>query len=172
MSSFPKRSSAAVTSRAAAASLVMSVSNAHASPPSSLIIFTVVSAEPRSRSATHTRAPSRASTTAVARPLPIVCPGVWPPPTTIAALPSTRLAITRLPAASLSDRSARQRNRYNQTARESGAALVRPKSMKHKVVSVLGLVALLAGSVGVAAAAPAHGGGHGAGAFHGSAPAH
>ena len=48
---------------------------------------------------------------------------------------------------------------------------MRPKHMKHKLVSVLGLVALLVGSVGVAAAAPAHGG-HGAGAFHGAAPAH
>src|SRR3954451_4468144 len=49
----------------------------------------VSSAELRSRSTTRTRAPSRANSNAVARPLPIVSPGVCPPPTTTAVFPSS-----------------------------------------------------------------------------------
>ena len=56
---------------------------------------------------------------------------------------------------------------------ESVETAVRHKGMK-KLVSVLSLVALLAGSAGIVAAAPAHGGGSGGfhggggGGFHGS----
>ncbi len=46
-------------------------------------------AEARSRSTTRTFAPSRARRRAVARPLPMVSPGVCPPPTRMATLPST-----------------------------------------------------------------------------------
>ena len=45
----------------------------------------------------RTRAPSRASRIAVARPLPMVSPGVCPPPMTSATLPSTRPAMTAPP---------------------------------------------------------------------------
>ena len=38
-------------------------------------------------------APSRANRIAVARPLPMVSPGVWPAPTTMAFLPSNRMVI-------------------------------------------------------------------------------
>src|SRR5262249_10028272 len=47
----------------------------------------VSSAASSRRSTTTTVAPSRANRIAVALPLPIVSPGVWPPPTTIATLP-------------------------------------------------------------------------------------
>src|SRR5437764_4338547 len=90
MSSRPRRSWATATSRRTASSSVTSASTAHARPPSFAIRSTVSWAESRRRSATTTRAPSRASTSAVARPLPNVPPGVCPPPTTIAVLPSTR----------------------------------------------------------------------------------
>src|SRR5437773_948467 len=50
-------------------------------------------ADSRRRSATITWAPSRASKSAVARPLPIVSPGVCPPPTTMAILSATRPGI-------------------------------------------------------------------------------
>src|SRR5947209_2168824 len=81
---------------------VASAWQAVASLPSCLMRLTVSSADSRDRSATRTRAPSRASRMAVARPLPIVSPAIWPPPTTMATLPSTRplrftaMQITRL----------------------------------------------------------------------------
>src|SRR5690606_13719829 len=71
------------------ASSVTSAWNAAASPPASWMAAAVSSAASRDRSITSTRAPSRASTMAVARPLPIVSPGVWPPPKTAATFPST-----------------------------------------------------------------------------------
>src|SRR5262245_56016054 len=72
--------------RAIDASSVTSTKPARASPPSSVIIAAVSRADSMRWSATQTRAPSRASSMAVARPLPIVAPGVCPPPTTIAIL--------------------------------------------------------------------------------------
>ena len=66
----------AVAIAAMSSSLVTSARTATASPPSSRICLTVSSAAARSRSAASTLAPSRASSTAVARPLPVVCPGV------------------------------------------------------------------------------------------------
>ena len=68
----------------------MSAPCAMASPPASRIIATVSSADPSSRSTTTTLAPSRANVSAVARPLPIVSPGVCPPPITTATRPSKR----------------------------------------------------------------------------------
>src|SRR5215470_1812896 len=91
MSRRPKRSRAAAIRRATSASRVTSAAKAHARPPSPWINSTVSWAEESARSTTHTCAPSRPSTMAVARPLPMVWPEVCPPPTTIAALPSTRL---------------------------------------------------------------------------------
>ena len=72
------------------ASSVMSAAWPTASPPSSRIIATVSSADSRSRSTTRTRAPSRAKRIDVARPLPMVSPGVCPPPTTTATRPASR----------------------------------------------------------------------------------
>src|SRR4051812_17367139 len=56
-------------------------------PPSASIARLVSSAASLLRSTTSTDAPSRANRIAVALPLPMVSPGVWPPPTTIATLP-------------------------------------------------------------------------------------
>src|SRR5690606_7931369 len=42
------------------------------------------------RSATTTDAPSAAKRHEIARPLPVVSPGVWPPPTTRAIFPASR----------------------------------------------------------------------------------
>jgi hypothetical protein len=41
-------------------------------------------------STASTLAPSRAKTSAVARPLPMPSPGPWPAPTTMAVFPSSR----------------------------------------------------------------------------------
>ena len=71
------------------ASRAASASNATAVPPSPSIIACVSRADSRSRSTRNTRAPSRANSIAVARPFPIVSPGVCPAPTTIATFPSS-----------------------------------------------------------------------------------
>src|SRR6202041_2036668 len=65
-------------------SLVTSASNAIALPPSASIILAVSCAEDRLRSTHSTEAPSRAKVSAVARPLPMPSPGLWPAPTTMA----------------------------------------------------------------------------------------
>ena len=78
------------TSRAASAS------NDDAVPPSPAIIDCVCRADSRSRSTSSTFAPSRANRIAVARPFPIVSPGVCPAPTTIATFPSSLTARTPL----------------------------------------------------------------------------
>src|SRR4051812_22129055 len=72
------------------ASSVMSAAYPVASPPSSRIMATVSSADARSRSTMRTRAPSRANRIDVARPFPMVAPGVCPPPTTTATRPASR----------------------------------------------------------------------------------
>src|SRR5437879_10044265 len=68
----------------------MSAASDEATPPSSTICATVSSARSAIRSTQSTLAPSRANSTAMARPLPMVSPGVWPAPTTTAVLPSIR----------------------------------------------------------------------------------
>ena len=78
-SSRPQRSTAASTSRLHSASLVTSPACAAAVPPSALIISTVRSASFRSRSATSTLVPARASRIAAARPLPMPSPAAPPP---------------------------------------------------------------------------------------------
>src|SRR5262245_26350790 len=55
-----------------------------ASPPAAVISLAVRSARCAFSSATHTRAPSRANTSAIPRPMP------WPAPVTIATLPASR----------------------------------------------------------------------------------
>ncbi len=75
-----------------AASSVTSAANAAATPPSATMRSTVSAADVRSRSTASTRAPSRANRSAVARPLPMVSPGVCPAPTTIATLSRNRTA--------------------------------------------------------------------------------
>ncbi len=69
------------------ASRVMSTSSAVAAPPSAAI---AASCRARGEVSVHDHhaAPSRANRIAMARPLPIVSPGVWPPPTTTATLSS------------------------------------------------------------------------------------
>jgi hypothetical protein len=85
-SSRPQRSAAASTIRWQSASLVTSQAMAAAVPPSARIISTVRSASLRSRSATSTLVPARASRIAAARPLPMPSPAA-PPPLTMATLP-------------------------------------------------------------------------------------
>src|SRR6266404_2713069 len=66
------------------ASLVTSALNATAVPWACLIRATVSSALARLWSTHSTLAPSRAKVSAVARPLPMPSPGLWPAPTTMA----------------------------------------------------------------------------------------
>src|SRR5262245_60924061 len=102
----PQRSTAASTRRLQSASLVASPAWLTAVPPSALIIATVRSASLRSRSATTTFVPARASRIAAARPLPMPSPAA-PPPDTIATLPAKPAAssgpfIVPLPSAASS----------------------------------------------------------------------
>src|SRR5258708_426628 len=104
-SSRPQRSAAASTIRWQSASLVTSQAMAAAVPPSARIISTVRSASLRSRSATSTLVPARASRIAAARPLPMPSPAA-PPPLTMATLSvkpesSSGPFITPLPLASV-----------------------------------------------------------------------
>src|SRR5437867_5896321 len=69
-----------------------SASNHDAVPPSPAIIDCGCRAASRSRSTSSTLAPSRANRIAVARPFPIVSPGVCPAPTMIATFPSSLTA--------------------------------------------------------------------------------
>src|SRR6185369_12559420 len=72
--------------------LVTSALAAMAVPCLSAIILTVSSADLRSRSTHTTLAPSRAKVRAVARPLPMPSPGLWPAPTTMATLSLRRMS--------------------------------------------------------------------------------
>src|SRR5690606_12440790 len=92
MSMRPQRSSAALATASQSAALTILACTANPLPPSFSIIAAVASARSRMRSTQSTSAPSRANSNAMARPLPIVSPGVWPAPETIAALPSRRPA--------------------------------------------------------------------------------
>src|SRR3984885_2681595 len=65
-------------------SLVTSASKAIALPPLDSIRSAVSCADARLRSTHSTKAPSRAKVMAVARPLPMPSPGLWPAPTTMA----------------------------------------------------------------------------------------
>src|SRR5882724_11882363 len=62
-------------------------------PWSCLIIATVSSALARLWSTHSTLAPSRAKVSAVARPLPMPSPGLWPAPTTMATRSFRRISL-------------------------------------------------------------------------------
>src|SRR4051794_8782343 len=90
MSSRGQRAFAAAITAAQSSLRDTSARSAAAWPPSALIIATVSSARSSSRSTQRTSAPSRANRIAIARPLPIVSPGVCPAPTTMAVLSASR----------------------------------------------------------------------------------
>src|SRR6266404_5552976 len=76
------------------ASLVTSALNATAVPWACLIRATVSSALARLWSTHSTLAPSRAKVRAVARPLPMPSPGLWPAPTTMATRSFRRMFLS------------------------------------------------------------------------------
>src|SRR5580704_8768068 len=89
----PQRFMASSTIALMSASLVTSALHAVAMPCFSWIRSTVSCAEARSRSTHSTFAPSRAKVSAVARPLPMPSPGLWPAPTTMAILSFRRMSV-------------------------------------------------------------------------------
>src|SRR5229473_4073514 len=84
MSMRPQRTCASATIASMSASRVTSASKATAVPPLAPIMSTVSWADVRLWSTHSTLAPSRAKVSAVARPLPMPSPGLWPAPTTMA----------------------------------------------------------------------------------------
>src|ERR1700730_6380233 len=93
MSMRPHRLCASSTIALMSRSLVTSASNAIALPPSASIIPAVSCAENTLRSTHSTKAPSRAKVRAVARPLPMPSPGLWPAPTTMATQSFRRILL-------------------------------------------------------------------------------
>src|SRR5262249_39957988 len=83
-SSAPKRATLSATIPSTSARRPTSTVSAIASPPAARISSAVRSARCAFSSATQTRAPSRANTSAMPRPMP------WPAPVTIATLPASR----------------------------------------------------------------------------------
>src|SRR5581483_5411665 len=92
MSRRPQRFGTSSTMALMSFSLVTSASKAIAVPPFAAIISTVSCADARLRSTQSTEAPSRAKVSAVARPLPMPSPGLWPAPTTIAVRSFRRMS--------------------------------------------------------------------------------
>src|SRR6202047_1579226 len=92
MSMRPQRPCVSATMALISASLVTSASKATAVPPLAAIMSTVSWADLTLRSTHSTHAPSRAKRKAVARPLPMPSPGLWPAPTTTAILSLSRMA--------------------------------------------------------------------------------
>src|SRR4030095_1329379 len=80
----PHRPIASATMALTSAFLVTSALKAAAVPCLAAIICTVSCADFRLWSTHNTLAPSRAKVSAVARPLPMPSPGLWPAPTTMA----------------------------------------------------------------------------------------
>src|SRR6202163_2263332 len=93
MSMRPQRPCASATMALISASLVTSASKAIAVPPLAAIMSTVSCADLTLRSTHSTRAPSRAKVRAVARPLPMPSPGLWPAPTTMATRSFRRMSV-------------------------------------------------------------------------------
>src|SRR5258707_8589455 len=92
MSMRPQRPIASATIFWMSASLVTSAWKATA-VPCFLAIMSAVSSADSSRLSTHsTLAPSRPKVSAVARPLPMPSPGLWPAPTTMATLSLRRIS--------------------------------------------------------------------------------
>src|SRR5713101_9234881 len=92
ISILPQRRWASLTIALISASLVTSALKATAVPWSCLIMATVSSALARLLSTHSTLAPSRAKVSAVARPLPMPSPGLWPAPTTMATRSCRRMS--------------------------------------------------------------------------------
>src|SRR3984885_15525560 len=93
MSRRPHRLSASSTMALRSRSFVTSASKAIALPPLASIRSTVSCAEAKLRSTHSTKAPSRAKVIAVARPLPMPSPGLWPAPTTMATRSFRRMSV-------------------------------------------------------------------------------
>src|SRR6266853_5713212 len=89
----PQRACASATIALISASRVTSASKATAVPPLAPIMSTVSWADVRLWSTHSTLAPSRAKVSAVARPLPMPSPGLWPAPTTMATRSFRRMSI-------------------------------------------------------------------------------
>src|SRR5258708_6587290 len=92
MSMRPQRPIASATIFLMSASLVTSAWKATAVPCFLAIISTVSCADSRRLSTHSTLAPSRPKVNAVARPLPMPSPGLWPAPTTMATLSFRRIS--------------------------------------------------------------------------------
>src|SRR4029077_4613101 len=92
MSILPQRLWASATIALISASLVTSALKATAVPWLALIMAAVSSALARLWSTHNTLAPSRAKVRAVARPLPMPSPGLWPAPTTMATRSFRRMS--------------------------------------------------------------------------------
>src|SRR3977135_824373 len=92
MSMRPQRPCASATMALMSASLVTSALQATAVPPLAVIMSTVSCAEAALCATDRTFAPSRAKVSAVARPLPIPSPGLWPAPTTMATRSFRRMS--------------------------------------------------------------------------------
>src|SRR5690349_9126773 len=93
MSMRPQRACVSATIALRSAFLVTSALKATAVPWLAPIMSTVSCADLRSRSTQTTLAPSRANVRAVARPLPMPSPGLWPAPTTMATLSCRRMSV-------------------------------------------------------------------------------
>src|ERR1700732_3733086 len=93
MSMRPQRPCVSATMALISASLVTSASKATAVPPLAAIMSTVSWADLTLRSTHSTHAPSRAKVRAVARPLPMPSPGLWPAPTTMAVRSFRRMSL-------------------------------------------------------------------------------
>src|SRR3981189_320226 len=93
ISMLPQRLCASATMALSSVCLVTSALNATAVPPLAPIMSTVSWADSILRSTHMTLAPSRAKVRAVARPLPMPSPGLWPAPTTMATRSFRRMSI-------------------------------------------------------------------------------
>src|ERR1700722_4797575 len=89
----PQRFSASSAMALSSAILVTSALKATAVPPLAAIMSTVSWADARVGSTHSTLAPSRAKVSAVARPLPMPSPGLWPAPTTMAVRSFKRMSV-------------------------------------------------------------------------------
>src|SRR5215471_1066220 len=93
-SSLPHRRTVSATATRHESASPTSASNTNASPPSRSTISRVSSAQDLTVSSSATLAPSRASSTDVARPFPMPPVDLEPAPVTIATLPANRLLLS------------------------------------------------------------------------------
>src|SRR5258708_1225911 len=92
MSTRPQRFCAAAMASASVCALVPPGARGPHSPPWPATSWAVSVADARLRSAARILAPSGAKRSAVARPLPMPSPGLWPAPTMMAILSARRMA--------------------------------------------------------------------------------